>query len=280
MRVMLTLAASLLATAAAAQEPPMVLARDATTRPLESRPTPRAVASFRDVLRVAWPDLGTDGRAAEFAGALAAPDAGEDSPPGAAEIDISRGSMPTFLTVSEGERDHVAMLLGDVLVVAQVAPEFHPAGALMVRTDPGGAPSLTQMLMLGEGRPGVLVLNSHHNSQESFEQYLLAAPLQGALRQVFQTPILYSVQTYERGCEPRRLEQRLLPLTTRPPERDGYAEVALTVRVGRICVQRNRPRTVSTQFHYARLRWDAQQARYLGGMVALERQNRRLMGLE
>lgn len=263
-----------------AQERPVVFsARDGSTRPLDARPTERSVATFADVLRAAYPDLDATGRASRFAGARAVPDAvaGEDSPPGPAEIDLSAGNA-SFALVPDGERDHVAMLVAGVLVLAQVAPEFRPADALLVQTDPGGDPSIAQMLLLGEGKPAAVVQNAHHNSQESFAQYLIATPIEGRLQQVFQGPILYSVQTWERGCEPRRLEQRMLPITLRDAQRNGYAELSMTVREARICTRRGRPRTLNSVMHYARLRWDPAQARYVGGLEALERRNRQRMG--
>lgn len=263
-----------------AQEGPVVVsARDGSTRPLDARPTERSVVSFGDVLRAVYPDLDAAGRASRFAGARAVPDAvaGEDSPPGPAEIDLSAGNA-SFALVPDGERDHVAMLVAGVLVLAQVAPEFRPADALLVQTDPGGDPSIAQMLLLGEGRPAAVVLNAHHNSSESLAQYLIATPIEGRLQQVFQGPILYSVQTWERGCEPRRLEQRMLPIALRDAQRDGYAELSMTVRVARICTQRGRPRTLNSVMHYARLRWDPAQMRYVGGLDALDRRNRQRMG--
>lgn len=266
---------------ARAQEGPVVISsRDGATRPLGARPTERSAVTFGDVLRVIYPDLDAAGRAARFAGARAVPDAvaGEDSPAGPAEIDLAGGETASFSVISEGERDHVAMLVAGVLVMAEVAPEFHPTDALLVQTDPGGTPSIAQMLLLGEGRPAAVVLNSHHNSQESFSRYLIATSVEGRLQQVFQGPVLYSVQSWERGCEPRRLEQRMLPITLREARRDGYAELAMTVREARICTQRGRPRTLNSLVHHARLRWDPAQSRYLGGLDALERRNRRMIG--
>lgn len=277
----LLLALGLGAAQGQAQEGPVVVsARDGSTRPLDARPTERSVATFADVLRAAYPDLDAAGRASRFAGARAVPDAvaGEDSPPGPAEIDLSAGGGASFAVVPDGERDHVAMLVAGVLVLAQVAPEFRPADALLVQTDPGGDPSIAQMLLLGEERPAAVVLNAHHNSSESFAQYLIATPIEGRLQQVFQGPILYSVQTWERGCEPRRLEQRMLPITLRDVQRDGYAELSMTVRAARICTQRGRPRTLNSVMHYARLRWDPAQMRYVGGLDALDRRNRQRMG--
>lgn len=265
--------------AARAQEGPVLLsARDSSTRPLEAKPTERAAATFRDVLRIIYPDLDEAGRARSFAEAQAVPGSteGEERP---AEIDLSRGMYPTFAIVTDGPRDHVAVLSGDVLAVAQVAPSFRPAEPLMVRTDPGGTPSIAQMLLLGEGRPAVVILNSHTNSGESFAHYLIAAPVREQLRQVFESPVLYSAQSWERGCEPRQLEQRMLPVTLRDVQRDGYAELSVSVRVARICTQRGRPRTLNSTMHYARLRWDPVQSRYLGGLDALERRNRQRMGL-
>lgn len=266
--------------AAQAQDGPIVIsARDSSMRPLESRPTERSVVTFRDVLRALYPDLQPDGRAATTVGARAVPDsvAGADAPPGPVEINLDVGAVG-FAVITDGPRDHVAMMVAGTLVLAQVAPEFHPAGALLVQTDPGGEPSIAQMLLLGEGRPAAVVLNAHHNSNESFAQYLIATPVEGRLEQVFQGPVLYSVQTYERGCEPRRLEQRMLPITLRDARRDGVAELSMTVREARICTQRGRPRTLSSLMHYARLRWDPAQSRYLGGLEALERRNQRMMG--
>lgn len=264
-----------------AQEPPVVIsARDGSTRPLDSRPTERSVATFRDVLRAVYPDLEADGRAATTVGARAVPDAvaGSDTPAGAAEIDLAGGGGASFAVVTDGERDHVAIMVAGALVLAQVAPEFRPSDALLVQTDPGGEPAIAQMLLLGEGRPAAVVVNAHHNSQESFAQLLIATPIEGRLQQVFQGPILYTVQSWERGCEPRRLEQRLLPVTLREAQRDGYAELSLAVREARICVQRGRPRTLNSVMHFARLRWDPAQSRYLGGLEALDRRNRERMG--
>lgn len=285
MRLTQRIAAALLLSlglgAAQAQEGPVVIfSRDGSTRPLEARPTERSAVTFGDVLRAIYPDLDATGRAARFAGARAVPDAvaGEDSPPGPAEIDLTGGETASFSIISEGERDHVAMLIAGVLVMAQVAPEFHPTDALLVRTDPGGAPSIAQMLLLGEDRPAVVVLNSHGNSSESFAQHLIATPVEGRLEQVFQGPVLYSVDTYERGCEPRRLEQRMLPIALREARREGFAELSMTVREARICTQRGRPRTLNSLAHHARLRWDPAQSRYVGAMDALERRNQQLMG--
>jgi len=267
--------------AAWAQEGPVVTSsRDGSPRPLDARPTERAAASFRDVLRAIYPDLDAAGRAARFAGARAVPDAvaGEDSPPGPAEIDLAGGEGAVFAVLSEGERDHVAMLVAGVLVMAEVAPEFRATDALLVQTDPGGPPSIAQMLLLGERRPAVVVLNGHQNGQESFSRHLIATPVEGRLRQVFQGPGLYSVEAWERGCEPRRLEQRMLPIALREARRDGYAELLMTVREARICTRRGRPRTLNSLVHYARLRWDPAQSRYLGGLEALERRNQRVLG--
>jgi hypothetical protein len=266
--------------AAQAQEGPVVISvRDGSTRPLDARPTERSVATFRDVLRAVYPDLQADGRAATTLGARAVPDAvaGADTPPGPVEIDLNTGGA-SFALIADGPRDHVAMMVAGALVLAQVAPEFRPSDALLVQTDPGGEPSIAQMLLLGEARPAAVVMNAHQNSQESFARYLIATAIEGRLQQVFQGPVLYSIQTYERGCEPRRLEQRMLPITLRDAQRDGFAELSMTVREARICTQRGRPRTLNSLMHFARLRWDPAQSRYLGGLEALERRNQRMMG--
>jgi hypothetical protein len=271
--------AAFVAPARAQEGPVVVSSRDGATRPLDGKPTERSVVTFRDILRDIYPDLGADGRASRTVGARAVPDAvaREDTPPGPVEIDLTGGGPAVWAMIAEGERDHVAILVAGALVLAQVAPEYRPAGALLVQTDPGGEPSIAQMLLLGEGRPAAVVVNGHHSSQESFSQYLIATPIEGRLQQVFQGPVLYSVQRYERGCEPRRLEQRMLPITLREARRDGFAELSMTVREARICTQRGRPRTLNSLVHYARLRWDPAQSRYLGGLEALERRNRQLM---
>ncbi|MBS7811137.1 hypothetical protein [Roseococcus pinisoli] len=256
---------------AQAQEGPVVVsARDGSTRPLDARPTERSVVTFRDVLRAVYPDLQADGRAAANASA------GGDTPPGPAGIDLANASA-SFAILSEGERDHVAMTLAGVLVMAEVAPEFRPTNALPIRTEREGDPTITQMLLLGEGRPAAVILNTRQDGERSIARYLIAAPIDGQLRQVFEGPLLYSVDTLERGCEPRRIEQRMLPVALRDAQRDGYAELSLTVRVARICIRRGRPRTQGTTVHYARLRWDSAQSRYLGSLDALERRNEQRM---
>ncbi|TCI00443.1 hypothetical protein EJV46_07365 [Roseococcus sp. SYP-B2431] len=284
MRLTLRIAVALLAlglgTARAQEGPVVISSRDGSTRPLDARPTERSVASFADVIRALYPDLDAAGRAARFAGARAVPDAvaGGDSPAGPAEIDLAGGGAASFSVISEGERDHVAMLVAGVLVLAQVAPEFRATDGLLVQTDPGGSPSIAQMLLLGEARPAAVVLNGHHNSHENFSRHLIATAVEGRLQQVFQGPLLYSVQANERGCEPRRLDQRMLPIALREARRDGFAELSMTVREARICTQRGRARTLNSVVHHARLRWDPAQSRYLGGLDALERRNRRMMG--
>lgn len=277
----LLLLALVLGPAWAQEEPVVFSARDGSTRPLEARPTERSVVTFRDVLRSLYPDLQADGRAARTMGARAAPDAiaGGDTPPGPVEIDLSASGGASFAVIPDGERDHVAMMVAGALLLAQVAPEFRATDALLVQTDGAGDPSIAQVLLLGEGRPAAIVLNGHHDGGESFAQYLIATPIEGRLQQVFQGPVLHSVETWERGCEPRRLEQRMLPITLRDARRDGYAELSMTVREARICTQRGRPRTLNSLMHYARLRWDPAQSRYLGGLDALDRRNRRLMGV-
>jgi len=269
-----------LAAAQAQDGPAVVFARDGSTRPLDARPTERSAVTFAEVLRAIYPDLDASGRASRFAGARAAPDAvaGQDSPPGPTEINLSGAETASFSVISEGERDHVAMLVAGVLVMAEVAPEFRATDALLVQTQPAAPPSIAQMLLLGEGRPAALVLNGHQDGGESFAQYLIATPIEGQLRQVFQSPVLYSIESWERGCEPRRLEQRMLPLTLREARRDGYAELAMTVREARICTQRGRARTLNSLVHHGRLRWDPDQARYIGGLDALERRNQSLIG--
>ncbi|WP_421995758.1 hypothetical protein [Roseococcus sp.] len=279
--VLLALAAWLAPAQAQAQDGPAVVSiRDGARRPLDSRPSERAVVTFRDILRELYPDLGPDGRASRTLGARAVPDAvaGEDTPPGPAEIDLADGEPASWAMISEGERDHVAILVAGALVMAQVAPEYRPAGALLVQTDRGGPPSIAQMVLLGEGRAAVAVMNGHQDGAESFAQYLIATPVEDRLQQVFQGPTLYSVQRDARGCEPWRLEERMTSLTTREPSREGYAELVMAVREARICTQRGRPRTLNALIHYGRLRWDPAQARYLGGLDALDRRNQRLMG--
>lgn len=241
----------------------VISARDGSARSLDARPTERSVATFRDVLRAVSADTDT---AADGA-ALAGP----------AEIDLPEGGA-SFAVISEGERDHVAMTVSGMLIMAEVAPEFRPAGALPVRTRPDSEPTIAQMLLLGEGRPAAVIVNGRDQEQESFARHLIATPVEGRLREVFQGPRLHSVDTFERGCEPRRVEQRMLPLALREAPGEGYGELSMTVRVARICIRRGRPRTLGTVIHHARLRWDPAQARYLGGMAALERRNARRPG--
>jgi hypothetical protein len=242
----------------------IISARDGSARSLDARPTERSVVTFADVLRSAFPDLDAMGRASRFAGM------GADGGP--AEIDL--GSGASYGLVPDGEREHVAMIAGGVLILAQTAPEFRPAGALPLQTGPAEEPTIVQTLLLGEGRPAAVVMNARQDGDESFTRHLIVTPVEGQVRQVFQGPVFHSVQTWDRGCEPRRLEERMLPVALRDAQRDGYAELSVTARVARICTQRGRSRTLGSMMHYARLRWDPAQSRYVGGLDALERRNR------
>jgi len=60
-------------------------------------------------------------------------------------------------------------------MLARVAPDYRFLDALFVQTDPGGNPAIARTFTLAPGYPGAVVVNSHHNSQQGFVNYLLLA---------------------------------------------------------------------------------------------------------
>lgn len=255
-------------------------APEAATR-ISETPTPDSPVTLLRVLREVWPDLAPDGRAGRFNGARVVPgavdpDAGK---PGAWDMDFARsGDAPTYAVLADGNRRYVAIAIASMLLLARIAPDYRFLDAIFVQTDPGGVPALTHTLMLAPDYPGVVVLNSHHNSQEGFANYLVLALVDGRLASVYDGPFLYSFSIAQGKCEPLTVTQTLSALDMMANKGSHPADLALRVREERVCVSAGKQGKPVERLHAFRLAWDAKRKRYLGGSKELYLTNRKRVG--
>lgn len=237
-----------------------------------------------DLLREIYPGLGDDLTGDSFAGSDVIADA-TDEDAGEAEdrpIDLRTvGDLPGVALVADGATTYAAVLSAGYLVMAEVAPDYRPLGALFVRTDPGGYPDGHSAMLLAPGRPAVLIDNSHFNSQEGFSSYVLVGPDgKGALAALYEGPSLYSLGEGGKGCDSLDRRQELVAFAPGKGMRGGFADLEAKVAETTTC-RRGDVETVRkrTEFPF-RLKFDAAAGVYKGGSAALDRRNAAAFGIE